>query len=106
MRSGFVNITNSFLKVGCTKGKTNLQFSSAGYDLSTVLCLKCGSLGMHFLQLSARRVLLIAERVCKAVNPRVRYKETGSEIQKFCKITIHPRRLLAMEKIRVLHIML
>jgi hypothetical protein len=53
---------------------------------------------MHFLLLSARRVLLKAERVCKAVNPRARYKETGSEIQKFCKITIHPRRLLAMPR--------
>jgi hypothetical protein len=53
LRSGFVNITNSLLKVGCTKGKSNLQFSSAGYDLSTAFCLKCGSLGMYYLQLSA-----------------------------------------------------
>jgi hypothetical protein len=42
--------------------------------------------------------MLIAERVCKAVNPRARYKETGSEIQKFRKVTIHPRRPLAMPR--------
>jgi hypothetical protein len=60
---------------------------------------------MHFLQLSARKVLLIAERVCKAVNPRARYKETGSEIQKFFEITSY-HATFPKEKRRVLQIML
>jgi hypothetical protein len=55
-------------------------------------------LGTHFLLPAARRILLLAERVCKAVNHRARYKETGSEIQKFFEITIHPRRLLTMPR--------